>query len=361
MRFVPEQLLAEARGATGLDDVGDDTFVEPLDILCRALDDEARLHDAGRAATHAFLVRLLAGRLHLVAYANADPGVRDEQIAEPVVVTGAPRSGTTILFGLLSLDPSLRSPLGWELLYPVPPPDAVGRAERELRFMAETTGTLDAIHVYGALQPKECLSAMSFDFRSEEFTARYRVPTYDEWLRSADMQPAYDWHRLVLQVLQHRQPTGRWLLKSPVHLHNLDVLIATYPDARVAVTHRDPSAVLASLVSLVATLRRAFSDHVDEADIARVETGRWAATLDRLVDRADPQLAHSRYVDFDAEPLATVRSVYERLGLPWTDDLAGAMAAHLAAHPKGHAGAHEYHPAPPDPRFARYSEAFGTK
>ena len=308
-----------------------------------------------------------------MAYAAADPDVRDERIDAPLVVTGAPRTGTTILFGLLSLDPSLRSPLGWELLHPVPPPEPATRdhdpriseAEAELRYMAETTGTLDAIHVYGALQPKECLSAMSFDFRSEEFTARYNVPTYDEWLQAADMRPAYEWHRLVLQVLQRRQPTGRWLLKSPVHLHNLDSLLATYPDARVSVTHRDPLTVLASLVSLLATLRHAHSDHVDRPAIARTEVDRWASTLDRLVDTTLPCAAHGRYRDFDADPLGTVHRVYDELALAWSDELEARMAAHLAASPKGHAGEHTYSfeelgldEEETRRRFARYSEAF---
>ena len=45
---------------------------------------------------------------------------------------------------------------------------------------------------------------MSFVFRSEEFTARYHVPSYARWLGACDMTPAYEWHRLVLQVLQRR-------------------------------------------------------------------------------------------------------------------------------------------------------------
>ena len=33
--------------------------------------------------------------------------------------------------------------------------------------------------------------------------------------------PTTTMHRLVLQILQRRMPTDRWVLKSPVHLHNL--------------------------------------------------------------------------------------------------------------------------------------------
>ena len=119
---------------------------------------------------------------------------------------------------------------------------------------------LRAIHTYSARMPKECLSAMAFSFRSEEFVSRYHVPSYVEWLQRCDMTPAYEMHRLVLQVLQRRMPARRWVLKSPVHLQALPTLVATYPDASFVVTHRDPVAVLSSVSSLVATVRAAFSD-----------------------------------------------------------------------------------------------------
>lgn len=39
---------------------------------------------------------------------------------EPVFVMGLPRTGTTFIHRLLSLDPKVRAPLLWELLAPVP-------------------------------------------------------------------------------------------------------------------------------------------------------------------------------------------------------------------------------------------------
>ena len=47
---------------------------------------------------------------------------------------------------------------------------------------------------------------MSFAFRSEEFVVRYNVPSYTRWLAECDMRPAYDYHRLVLALLQRRSP-----------------------------------------------------------------------------------------------------------------------------------------------------------
>jgi len=244
--FTLDDLLGEARARLGLpdrgpSDIGGDETLEPLDVLLPALEREAHLTLLGRWLTRRFLLRLLTVRMHLERYAREDPAVRDEPVAAPVVVTGPPRSGTTLLHGLLAQDPALRAPLGWELLWPVPPPapaapangtddtademaddPRIALAEEELRAFAAVRQNLDAIHEYGARNPKECLSAMSFAFRSEEFTARYRVPSYATWLRACDMKPAYAMHRLVLAVLQRRGPRRRWVLKSPVHLHSLE-------------------------------------------------------------------------------------------------------------------------------------------
>ena len=87
----------------------------------------------------------------------------------------------------------------------------------------------------------------------------------------------------MLQILQRRFGDVHWVLKSPVHLAALPTLFAVYPDAQLAITHRDPLTVLASLTSLVATLRWAHSDRVDFAEIGRFHEHMWTRTLDDLV------------------------------------------------------------------------------
>ncbi|MDJ0847966.1 MAG: sulfotransferase [Myxococcota bacterium] len=355
--------------------------IENLDRLLHALESEAHLTTIGRVLTRRFLLRLLEVRLQLMACLDEDPGVVDEAIVAPLVVAGAPRTGTTILHTLLAADARHRVPLGWELLRPVPPPpeDAeactadprVALADRELQGPQTVVSGLRAIHEYGGRRPKECLSAMSFAFQSEEFTARYAVPHYERWLVSSDMSPAYRLHRLVLQVLQRRRPGTKWVLKSPVHLHALPTLFETYPDARVAVTHRDPLTLLASLTSLIANLRWAHSDAVDADEIARSHVRRYQATLERLVDWTESsalpsrQLHHSRFVDFQQDALAVVRGLYDRFGLAWSPDAERAMCEALDDHPADAHGRHAYRrnalgadPAALRPAFARYQARF---
>jgi hypothetical protein len=289
---------------------------------------------------------------------RADPGVQSEPIEAPLFVAGAPRTGTTILHAMLAADPAHRVPLAWELLRPVPSPDPdprhrafdprIGLADRELVLPQTVVSGLLAIHEYGGRKPKECLSAMSFAFRSEEFTARYHVPSYEAWLERCDMTPAYEMHRLVLQVLQRRTGPASWVLKSPVHLHSLTTLFAVYPDARIAVTHRDPLALLASLTSLIATLRFAHSDKVNYEEIGGVHARRYRESFDRLADWTDSkalpeaQMHHSRYAEFLDDPAGVVPALYERFGLTFTAENKARVHAALEERPKGEHGEHVY-------------------
>lgn len=356
-----DALLAEAAGRLGVDGrdrtaFGDDRFLEPLDILLDALETEASLSLLGRWLARTYLLRVLEGRVLLQRYVEADPGVRDEEISAPIFVTGPPRSGTTVLFGALAADPRHRVPEGWELLRPVPPPDPdaypdpgrLALADQELRMLELVQGNLATMHQYTGRMPKECLSAFAFELLSEEFPTRFHVPTFAAWLERTDMTPAYECHRLVLQILQRRYPTEQWVLKSPVHLHALPALLGVYPDARITVTHRDPASFLPSLTSLVATLRAVHSDEVDFAEIGRDRERQFAASLRTLVDLdrrhvLDPaRTHHSRYADFVSDSAGTVRDVYARLGLPMDSTSERAISDYLTARARDDHGPHRY-------------------
>ena len=106
----PDQLLAAATAATGLDDWGDDWFLGPYRTLLASLEDEAALHLPGRlrarggAGPHPGQPPAAGGPVGPRAAVLAGP------VDEPVFVTGLGRSGTTLLHELLALDPEVRSP-----------------------------------------------------------------------------------------------------------------------------------------------------------------------------------------------------------------------------------------------------------
>ena len=74
---VPADLMAAAKGQTGLEDFGDDSFREGLEILVRSLRDEARLNATGEAVIYPRLVCHLVNRLQIEDWYRRHPETED--------------------------------------------------------------------------------------------------------------------------------------------------------------------------------------------------------------------------------------------------------------------------------------------
>ncbi len=351
-----DALIQTAIRQTGLTDFGDESFREPLRILLEAYDSEAKLNLAGRIAARGDTLQLLMNRLRLEADRACFPEIRKQQIRRPVFIVGLPRSGTTLLHGLLAQDPANRVPLGWEVMYPSPPPERanayadprIARAERQMQWLDRLAPDFKTIHPVNARQPQECIAITSHTFLSPRFHTTYWVPSYKAWLDRQDMRPAYAYHRRFLQHLQWRWPGERWVLKSPAHLFALEALFDTYPDAVVIQTHRDPAKVVGSVASLSAVLQGAFSDEIDLAAIGNEVSERWAAGLDhaRRARTArgshDDRLFDVHYSELVRDPMGTVRRIYAHLGFDFTAEAAARMSRFVAENPQNKHGEHRY-------------------
>lgn len=354
--FDVESVLAAARARTGLDDFGPPEPRQPLGLLLQDLEAHAHLTPLGRLSARRDMVTLLAHRLQLVADRARHPAIAEEVVARPLFILGLPRTGSTLIHHLLGEDPANRVGRAWEIMCPSPPPVRAGyetdpritRAERELRWFDRLAPDFKTMHPLGARLGLECIAITAHALLSSRFHTMYRLPRYQAWLEAQDHRPAYEFHRRFLQHLQWRTPATRWVLKAPAHMPTLEALFAIYPDALVVQTHRDPVVVLASVVSLTATLRGAFSDAVDRTAIARVELRRWAEAVQHAIDVRtegrvpDDQFVDVHYRDLVADPVGTVRGIYRGFGLPFSEDAERAMRRYLARHPTGENGAHHY-------------------
>jgi Sulfotransferase family len=355
--LVAEELIAEAELRTGLDDFGPDDFRMPLDVFIDAIETEARLHVAGRARVREDLLHGLSNRLRMYAYLDREPSVREEPITAPVIVTGSPRAGTSIMHELIALLPGTRAPLSWEYFWPTPLPRGargsfdprIPLANEDLRLSAALAPQFDGIHEQGALVLREDGAAMVPSFRADRLWAHFPVPSYLAWLLQQSQQPAYEYHRMVLRVLQRAgDPTRTWVCKAPGHLPYLELILELYPDARIVVCHRDPLAMISSVTSLLGTLRWAHSEHVDYQGLARENMDQFGRNLDAVLDLrrrgvlTDNRCVDVRFDEFVADQAGTVSRIADHFGLPFTDDTATALKAHLDAKPRGRHGGHAH-------------------
>ena len=382
VRLDESRLLERAARNTELSDFGDETFREPLRILLRSFESEARLTLLGRIIARTDMVRLLENRLRMTDVRKRHPEIEEGEVRRPLFVVGLPRTGTTILHELLAHDPANRVPMTWEVHQPWPPPERatyetdprIARVEKHFDGVDKIIPGFKKMHPMGATLPQECVALMAHDFATMIFHTTHDVPTYEAWLEAEDLRWVYASHRRQLQYLQWRCPARRWVLKSPGHLWALDSLLAEYPDARIVQTHRDPRKVVASLTSLITLLRGMASDRVDPRAIGADWTARLAAGLQKTMEVREREcLGPDRVFDvhfkqFVGNEIETVRRIYEQFDLELTAEAEQRMRRFLAANPKDKHGIHRYSLAEAGldaetehRRYAAYRERYGVE
>jgi hypothetical protein len=323
-----EKLCMEAQRRTGLADFGDPPLQPALSILLKSLEHEADLHPLGRMLMWIHLRDLLETRLRLAgAWIGKREALEARAIEKPVFVVGTPRSGSTFLHELLAEDPHHRAPRVWEVMFPVAASRGgerdrkrrVRKAETCLWWFRRLAPQADSVYPMRALTPHECVAIHSYTFLSEEFVSTCRIPAYEAFLKSADLNPAYLWQRKFLQHLDLDCPARRWVLKSPDHVCGLEGLFAVFPDAQIVQTHRNPLEVLKSSADLTRVLRGLYGPRGDLEETRAQEAKTLAERTERFLQFRDlhPELT-DRFVDVNypglvADPLATVRRIYEQL------------------------------------------------
>jgi len=379
-----QALLEEAElRAGGLTDLGDGPFVEPLQLFLASLEGEADLNEIGAMIARERILGHTVNRLCYVNDRKTFPEIARQKIVRPVFIIGMPRTGTTILHDILARDPANRAPMTWEVMFPSPPPETASfDSDRRIQECAATFPDIDALipgfksmHPMGALLTQECVTMMGETMCTPLFHCQFRVPSYQDWVdQEADWSHVYDFHRRQLQHLQSFHERDRWVLKTGAHLWGLEHLLATYPDARIVFTHRDPVESMTSYASLTSLVRTMGSDEVDRVEIA----ADWTARLRRAVEhglhvRETGDYPRARFYDmhfsdFLADQFGVVRDIYESFDLPMSDESALLMRAFIDANPKGKHGQHHYTPGEfgVDPtrvrhEFRHYIERFGLQ
>jgi len=349
-----DQLMAEARRQTGLHDFGGEAFIEPLRRLTRALEEEGDLSLVGRLSIRRGLLRLLVQRLHIAQDLARHPEIREVPLQRPLFILGFMRTGTTLLFNLLARMPGARAPKMWELLWPSPPPDPATEASdprlERARLFAEQAHkalpAMKAIHPFEPTAPEECLFLLGLSFTDFAAESRAHLPGYMNWLMSTDMVPAYRYYREVLQLLTWKARAQHLVLKSPIHLYNLDALLTVFPDARIIQTHRDPREVVASGCSMYEASRILSIRGHDPVALGQQWLDTWGQAMDRSMavraKAAPEQFLDVHYEELMADPTGQVQRIHRWAGLGGEEAAAGVVQSWLAENPRHKHGVHQY-------------------
>ena len=352
--FDADELEEGARAATGLEDFGSPYYREGLERIVAALNTEADLNDMGGVIQHATISNALIQRLRIEDTYTQPPEIDDEMIGGPVFVIGLPRTGTTALSQLVAADPQFRSLRMWESQAPTPPPEAatqhsdprIAQAEAGLKMLDDMFPLMKTLYNSEPTAPTECQDLMGMSFRTFHFDGAVRAPRYLAWLMDCDMRETYTFHRRVLKLLQWHCPPVLWHLKTPVHMFALDALVEAYPNAKFLWSHRDPAKVMASVCSLIQYVRSWSSDRNDAEELGAEQVDSWVEGVRRAMDfrtrQGDERFADVSFADLQTDPVRTLQSSYESLGLTFTDATLHSVTRWAQGHRPGSHGSHEY-------------------
>ncbi|MDA1082124.1 MAG: sulfotransferase [Gemmatimonadetes bacterium] len=352
-----ESLIEAARRSVKWDDFASDHFREPLRVLADGARNCEHVSYTGKLLIRKGTVNAVSTRLRVQRALADHPEIREQPVKRPIIIVGAPRTGTTLLNNLLSLDPVSRPLLGWEALRPAP----ITRRQKRgttprgllmrLRFN-EWVGKrampeLMQMHPFAYDRPDECHWLL---WPSFVFLPAIVMPAFRNWLMAQPesvYEPAYADYRLALQLLEWQRPAeGHWVLKSPVHLWALDAIMNAVPEASFVQTHRNLTKVLPSFCSLAATLLVPLVEKLEPRGMGPVAmeiTADVIARFTRAREIVNPKrIMDICYPDLVANPIAAVRTIYDRFGYEYTPEFEIRMTSYLRDSTQSKRPRHEY-------------------
>jgi hypothetical protein len=126
-------------------------------------------------------------------------------------------------------------------------------------------------------------------------------------------------------------------------------VFATYPDARVVITHRDPLRVVGSMADTMSTLHWMHSNRVAHETLIEFLSMGVELQMNGVTAERDSgtlpveQIADVRYQDLVADPIGTVTRLYGGWDLELSEETLSALQRYVDARHAGRgAGEHHY-------------------
>jgi hypothetical protein len=351
-----DQLHELVTQQVGSNDFGPDDYVPGLKVLLMSMDYDPHFSERGRRIAWGEVINALSARARAIKSMAENPGFERHASARPIVITGVPRTGTTALHKLMAVDPQFQGLQTWLMGAPMPRPPRetwssnpqFQQTVEQLKQRYDAHPNSRSAHLMVADEVDECCFVLRQSFVSNLWNCGWSAATYDAWWQCQSELPAYRHLSRTLQLIGSTEPTKRWLLKNPGHIAKLDLLFATFPDARVIQTHRDPAKAVPSLCALLmyrhALMEEGRYQQRAHNMLAR-ETAKWAAAVRdaEAVRQARPeQILDVIHGDFHRNPMQVIERIYAFAGLELASEVAATMTQRIAAKPELSHGVHRY-------------------
>ncbi|MDA8888227.1 sulfotransferase [Hellea sp.] len=304
-----ESLIKKAEQATGLSDFGDEWFFPNIDVFIESLNSQARLSSEGYYGAEQMIIGALVNRLRHKNLIKMNPQILDEAVDVKAVLTGLPRTGSTMLHRMLASAPELTSVKWFEAQNYTPlenedyndPTPRKDIAKDILNFMLKKIPELMSIHPMDIDQADEEVIILGQLFSSSMLESTYFVPDYANWLTNQNPGKSYSDLIEILQSLQWQDPSRKnksWILKTPGHLMSLGAVVKYFPGAKIIMTHRDPVSTVPSYCSMESTLYKMNTDIISDFEIGNYWLDRLSEWLNNFIEVRN-SIPDDRFIDIN--------------------------------------------------------------
>lgn len=352
-----DRVIQDAFAEAGRTGFNDDDFIDNLEHVL-AIPTRLPLSATGLMGMRANTLRWLVNRLRWEADVERHPEILDEDVSDPIVVLGLPRSGTTKLQRFLSAAPGLQTTPAFKMFNPAPfpgetPGDPTPRIEWTRAMMSTVTNTGESyqiMHEFDAWEADESsfIPLANFDYPMQYITAPDKL--FLDWARSRSRVAALTYLKHMLQYLQW-QDGGRqgrpWLLKNPGHTGEIAEMLEVFPNATFVISMRDITKTMGSSMRMMTEIMPGSFETWDNRKLGDETVEYWNYEL-RRYQRQRAQLGSSipiveaDYTRCVNDAISVAREVYELAGLPWTAEAEGAMRAWDEQNPRHKLGSYGY-------------------
>jgi hypothetical protein len=369
---IKASLLKEYDSAAPLDDyLGTKDELErtrqSVVSYCEGIDSNPFLSPVGRFLLKKISLNWLENRKKVLRFYHSNRKYIETngKFKNPVIITGLPRSGTTLLQRLMSEDPNTRSPYTYEMELSTPPLTADRDPMRDPRIKVSgaSMSTLASFapgliekfaesHLWSPTEKEESLIYMFHHNSVPVMNFPTAGRAYAEELFSLEGKRAlFRYERLFFTMLDAYRPARtHWTLKAPNYATLFPTLFEEYPDARVVLTHRNPLVTLPSICRLMESWCIAFDRE------GSFDKHRFGQILKMLVDKCllvplqyrkehpekEERIFDCAYDDLFSDPILMVKKIYQYFDLEYSHEFDARMKAYLKNNQQGKYGRHRY-------------------
>ena len=247
----------------------------------------------------------------------------------PVFIIGHWRTGTTLLFKLMSMDEQFTAPTLFQVAEPDSMLTSYSYYKPIMKALVKKTRPMDNVKI-GMDEPQEdeyAIYRLTGSSPLEELvfpcSKKYFVET---WLQSGHSEKEGKLLKNQLTMFYkkvlYRKP-GILLSKNPFHSFRIKLLREAFPGARFIQIHRNPCCVVPSTMNMwnILQVENSLNNMVHKHTAAEV-----SVLLKKLIAQIDADkaalpagcYAEIKFEDLEKETVEVVRSLYASLGLEFT-------------------------------------------